>query len=146
MSFCPACGFSFTQQPAPQYQPNPYGPQPYGYNLYPRKSVGIAVLLSFFFAGLGQLYVSKIKRGVTFIVSFIVLSIIASVITAVLAKTIDYSDPESLNALFSNPAFIIITLISLGFWLYNIYDAYRMAVKYNEASSRNDLARFRKEF
>ena len=146
MLFCPSCGYSFTQQPNQPYAPNPYGPQPYGYRGYQRKSVAIAVILSFFFAGLGQLYVDKLKRGVSFIVTFIVLSIVSTVITTVIANSIDYSDVSSLNSLFSNPAFLIITLVSLGFWLYNIYDAYRLAVKYNEASMRNDLARFRKEF
>jgi hypothetical protein len=146
MQFCPSCGFSFTQQPNQPYAPNPFGPQSYGYQGYQRKSVAIAVLLSFFFAGLGQLYVDKTKRAVSFIVTFIVLSIVSTVITTVIVKSIDYSDVSSLNSLFSNPAFLIITLVSLAFWLYNIYDAYRLAVKYNEASMRNDLARFRKEF
>ena len=146
MQFCPTCGFSFTQQTNRPYPPNQYGPPPYGYRPYPRKSAGIAVLLSFFFAGLGQLYVGKIKRGIAYIVTFIVLSVISTVITTVLAKTMDYSDVASVNALIGNPTFIIISLVSLGFWLYNIYDAYRMAVKCNEASMRNDLARFQKEF
>jgi TM2 domain-containing membrane protein YozV len=127
--------------------PSHYGTPPTGYLAYPRrKSVAIAVLLSFFFAGLGQLYVAKIKRGVAFIVSFIVLSVVSSVITTAIAKSINYTDVEAVRNLVSNPAFIAITLVSLGFWVFNMYDAYRMANKYNEASMRGDLARFEKEF
>jgi hypothetical protein len=32
------------------------------------------------------------------------------------------------------------------FWVYNMYDAYKLANKYNEASRRNDLATFQKGF
>ena len=146
MQFCPACGFSFNQPPNQTYAQNQYGPQPYGYPAPPRKSPAIAVLLSLFIPGLGQLYVSKVKRGVSLIVTFIVLSVVSSVITSVIAKTIDLSDRASVNNVITNPAFIIISLVSVGFWLFGMYDAYRMAKKYNEAAIHTDLARFQKEF
>jgi len=146
MQFCPACGFFFHQQMTQPYAPNHYGPQPYGYPVPPRKSAAIAVLLSFFVPGLGQLYVSKVKRGVSLIVTFIVLSVISSVITSVIAKAIDFTDRNSINTLVTNPAFIAISLVSVGFWIFGMYDAYRMAKKYNEAVMHNDLARFQKEF
>ena len=92
------------------------------------------------------MYVSKVKRGVSLIVTFIVLSVVSSVITSVIAKTIDLSDRASVNNVITNPAFIIISLVSVGFWLFGMYDAYRMAKKYNEAAIHNDLARFQKEF
>lgn len=142
MQFCPACGFSFTQQMNQPYAPNQYGPQTYGYPGYPRKSTAIALILSFFFAGLGQLYVGKIKRGIAFIVTFIVLSVLSSVITL----DVNYNDIDALNNLVTSPTFIAIMLVSLGFWAYNMFDAYRQARKYNDASVRNDLARFLKEF
>ena len=146
MQFCPACGFSFNQQPNQSYAQSPYGPQPYGYQAPPHKSPGIAVLLSFFIPGLGQLYVSKLKRGISLIVTVIVLSVVSSVVTSVVAKSLDFNDPNSVNNLVTNPAFIAITLVSLGLWLFGMYDAYRMAKKYNEAVAHNDLARFQKEF
>ncbi|HEY3420980.1 MAG TPA: TM2 domain-containing protein [Methanomassiliicoccales archaeon] len=142
MQFCPSCGFSFTQQPNQQYQPSQYGPQPYGQPGYPRKSGAIAVILSFFFAGLGQLYVGKIKRGIAFIVTFVILSVFSSVLTL----NIDYNDINAVRGLLADGTFIIVILVSLGFWAYNIYDAYRQARKYNDASMRNDLARFLKGF
>ena len=142
MQFCPACGFSFTQQPNQPYTSNQYGPQPYGYRGYARKSGAIALILSFFFAGLGQLYVGKIVRGIIYIVIYISLSAVSFMLT----MSVDYSDIDALNNLVSNPLFIVITLASLGFWVYNMFDAYRLAKKYNDASMRNDLATFKKGF
>ena len=146
MQFCPACGFSFNQQPNQTYAQYQHGPQPYGYPAPPRKSVAIAVLLSLFIPGLGQLYVKKVKRGVSLIVTFIVLYAISSVITSEIAKNIDFTDRASVNNVITNPAFVVISLVTFGFWLFGMYDAYRMARKYDEAANHNDLARFQKEF
>ena len=63
-----------------------------------------------------------------------------------LTMSVDYSNIDALNNLVSNPLFIIITLASLGFWVYNMFDAYRLVNKYNDASMRNDLATFKKKF
>ena len=142
MVFCPACGFSFTQQPNQSYPSNQYGPQPYGYRAAPQKSAGIAFILSFIIPGVGQMYVGKIKRGIAYLVTYVVLSIISSLIT----MRLDYNDIQAVKDLIVSPLFIGIILVSLGFWAFNIYDAYRLAKKYNEASRHNDLARFLKEF
>ena len=142
MQFCPACGFSFTQQPNQPYTSNQYGPQPYGYPQHPRKSVAVALILSFFFAGIGQIYVGKVLRGIVY------LAIYAALYAASFAMTLnlDYTDIDALRNLISSPGFIIVTLASLGFWAFNMFDAYRLAKKYNEASMRNDLATFMKGF
>jgi TM2 domain-containing membrane protein YozV len=142
MQFCPACGYSFTNQPPQPYPPSPYGPQPYGQPAYPQKSVIIALILSFFIPGLGQLYIGKIKRGVAFIVTAVIISVFSSLLT----MNIDYNDVEALKDLFTNPAFIAVMLASFGLWAFNMFDAYRQTKKYNDASMRNDLARFRKSF
>jgi TM2 domain-containing membrane protein YozV len=142
MQFCPACGFSFNQQPNQPYTTNQYGPQPYGPPAYPRKSVAVALVLSFFFAGLGQLYVGKILRGVVYIIIFVGLSAASFALT----MNIDYNDLNAINNLVSSPLFIGVTLASLGLWAFNMYDAYRLAKKYNDASMRNDLPRFMKGF
>lgn len=88
------------------------------------------------------MYVGKIKRGIAFILAFVLLSVLSSVLTL----NIEYNDVEAIRGLLSNGAFIAIMLVSLGFWLYNMYDAYRQARKFNDASVRNDLARFLRQF
>jgi TM2 domain-containing membrane protein YozV len=142
MQFCPACGFSFTQQPNQPYAQNQYGPQPYGPQPYQHKSAAIALILSVLIPGLGQFYVGKIKRGIAFIATFVILTVMSTALT----MSIDYSDINAIKDLIGNPAYIIISLVSFGFWLFNLFDAYRQTKKYNEASVRNDLPRFLKEF
>jgi hypothetical protein len=90
----------------------------------------------------GQLYVGKIKRGVAFIVTFVLLSVFSSVLTL----NIDPTDVNAVRGLLSNWTFIIVALVSVGFWLFNLVDAYRQARKYNDAVMRNDLPRFLKAF
>lgn len=140
MGFCPACGHSFVQQPN---QPYPqYGPRPYGPSTYSKKNGAVAIILSFFIPGLGQIYVGKIKRGVAYILTAVLLSVISSALTI----GIDYNDIQAVNDFILSPSFIVLVLISLGFWLFSMYDAYRLTTKYNEASMRNDLPRFLKDF
>jgi hypothetical protein len=142
MQFCPSCGFSFTQQPNQPYAPNLYGQQPYGYRGYPRKSVAIAFILSFLIPGVGLLYIGKIPRGILYLIVLVALSAISYALTA----NIDVNDLDQLNRLTSDPEFIGVSLASIGVWAFGLYDTYRLTNKYNEASMRNDLGRFRKEF
>jgi hypothetical protein len=142
MVFCPACGFSFTQQPNQPYTPNQYGPPPYGYQTAPQKSVAIAFILSFIIPGVGQIYVGKIKRGIAYLVTYMALYVISTLIT----MNTDYTDIQAVKDLIASPLFIGIMLVSFGFWAFNVYDAYRLAKRYNEASRRNDLAAFKKGF
>jgi len=142
MQFCPACGFSFNQQTYQPKAPNQYGPQPYGPPAYPRKSGVIALILSLFIPGLGQLYVNKILRGVVYLVLYFGLSAASLALT----MNVDYTDINALNNLISSPPFIVVSLASVGIWMFSMFDAYRLAKKYNEASMRNDLARFKKDF
>lgn len=142
MGFCPACGYSFPQQPS---QPNPsyqYGAQPYGPAAYPRKSMAIAVLLSFLIPGVGQLYVGKVPRGVLYLLVLVALTAASFVLT----MNVDVNDVASINRAATDPLFIGVTLASLGMWAFSLYDTYRLVNKYNEASMRNDLPRFLKDF
>ena len=142
MQFCPACGFTFTQQSNQPYGPNPYGPLPYGPPTYPRKNVAIALVLSFLIPGVGQLYVGKIPRGIVYIAILAVLSAASFLLT----MNVDVNDVAAINRIIADPWFIGVTLASFGVWAFSLYDVYRLAIKYNEASMRNDLARFLKEF
>jgi hypothetical protein len=140
MGFCPACGFSFAQQPSHPYAPNPYGPQPYGPPAYPRKSMAIAMVMSFLIPGIGQLYVGKIIRGILYIAILVALSAASLALTV----NVDVNDVASINQVATDPLFILVTLASFAVWAFNLYDTYRLVRKYNEASMRNDLPRFLK--
>ena len=69
------------------------------------KSSGIAVILSFFIPGLGQIYNGEIGKGVL----FIIIAFILALTTAVLI------------------GFILYPI----FWIYNMYDAYKTAERIN---------------
>lgn len=66
-----------------------------------RKSSGIAVVLSFFIPGLGQIYNGQIGKGILFIILSGILVLLMFVIIGI-------------------PLYLI-------FWVYNLYDAYRTA-------------------
>lgn len=72
----------------------------------PRKNPGVAVVLSFFIPGLGQIYNGQIMKGII----FIILASVFGFLTEVLIGYILYP----------------------LFWIYNLYDAYNTAKVINE--------------
>ncbi|OPY34089.1 MAG: TM2 domain protein [Methanomassiliicoccales archaeon PtaU1.Bin124] len=97
----------------PQYQQPPvynqapgYGAPPQPYMPMKQKSEGLAVILSFFIPGLGQMYNGKIGRGLGILISAIILSLLFWLLV---------------------PLLILFVL-----WIWNIYDAYKGAQKYNQ--------------
>lgn len=130
-NFCVACGASLAPPkeaippttappppPPPQYTPPP--PPTTGTAAYPaptqmtdaqlmtvRKNEALSVILTIILAGLGHLYLGKIKRGLVFLV---ITVIVGWIIGAVL--------------------FFVPTII---WYLYAIYDSYNLTKRYNEA-------------
>ena len=87
---CPKCGVRVKELPA---QPTV------------QKSAGLAVVLSFFIPGLGQIYNGQIGKGILFIIVGAILAFTMVVLIG----------------------FILYPL----FWIYNLYDAYSTAEKIN---------------
>jgi TM2 domain-containing membrane protein YozV len=77
----------------------------------PTKNPGVAVVLSFFIPGLGQIYNGQIMKGII----FIILASIFGFLTVVLIGYILYP----------------------LFWVYNLYDAYNTAREINERYDGN---------
>ena len=78
--------------------------------------MGIAVFLSFLIAGVGQIYVGDVKRGLLFLVVEIALgSIIYS------SSWLVYFD-----------VLLVPIVILVGFMIFNMYDAYKLAKRHNE--------------
>jgi TM2 domain-containing membrane protein YozV len=75
----------------------------------------IAALLSFIWAGFGQLYNGQIGKGIGFIVASFVLNILVVAFIPVFF----------IGLLFFLPVWLI-------FWIYNIFDAYFTAKRLNE--------------
>ncbi len=98
MKYCPAC--------RAKVKPNAVVCVKCGIELkrrssHQKKSSGIAVILSFFIPGLGQIYNGQIGKGILFIILSGILTLLMFVLIGI-------------------PLYII-------FWVYNLYDAYKTA-------------------
>lgn len=106
---CPKCGVRVSEPPISRISIIPE-----------KKSVALAVVLSVFIPGLGQIYCGKVARGV----GILVLSILMFFIFAFAAG----SNPNS-----SEPVFPFLLWILVYIW--NIYDAYKLAGKINRGEA-----------
>jgi TM2 domain-containing membrane protein YozV/ribosomal protein L32 len=105
--FCEHCGASVQttqtfQQPVAQ-QPV-YTQQPAAASMQ-KKSAGVAVILSFFLPGLGQIYNGQIGKGIGMIILSVIFWLLSSILIGI-------------------PFYIIL-------WIYGMYNAYSTANKIN---------------
>jgi TM2 domain-containing membrane protein YozV len=74
------------------------------------KNSGLAAVLSLILPGLGQMYAGKIARGLVFLLVCIPLTVVIAVFFFWL---------------------IIPIFLPMAFWIWNIFDAYRLCGEYN---------------
>ncbi|MDR3282960.1 MAG: zinc ribbon domain-containing protein [Candidatus Methanoplasma sp.] len=126
VAFCSACGSSAS---GGNYQAPPYWSQAQ-YQM-PLKNTGLTVILAFLFTGLGHLYIGRIKRGVGIIIGGVLLP---------LASLFAFLPLLALNDESGLGGFIIIVIavlvLDFAYWLWNIFDAHKLANEYNEALRR----------
>ncbi|MBI0583254.1 MAG: TM2 domain-containing protein [Methanomassiliicoccus sp.] len=115
------------QTPPPQQQAPPYGQpqygQPYGQPMYapiPLKSAGLAAVLAFLWAGLGHIYLGLITKGILYMILYIVLWVV------------------SFFLIFFT--FGISLIIPFIFWIWQVYDAYKLANQYNSTVQQTGRA------
>jgi len=84
------------------------------YSAGERKNPGVAAILSFFWAGLGQIYNGQLAKGIGFIVLY----------------------AFSVLLIFVLIGFIIAPIV----WIIGIWDAYSTAKSYNERQLQNEMA------
>jgi TM2 domain-containing membrane protein YozV len=89
----------------------------------PRKDTGITALIAglggIFLLGLGYFYVGKIGRGILFLLVGVILKI-ALVLSLFTATGI----------------LILVAVLNLGLWIWQIYDPYKLAKTYNAKVER----------
>jgi len=78
------------------------------------KSEGLAAVLSFVWAGLGQIYAGRVMRGFGIMVLGIVLWFVA------------------IFLMFFVVTAIIAVIMIIAFWIWNVMDAYKSAQRYND--------------
>jgi len=134
--FCPVCGNppgpqpnvtpQYTPQQAPPNQPQGQPPQNnyYNNNYYQNppvlgtKSEALAIILSLLLAGVGQMYMGKVGRGIGILLGVIILGAIggATIVIGI--------------------GFIIIIIVIIMF-IWQIIDAYNLCKKYNSYLLQN---------
>jgi TM2 domain-containing membrane protein YozV len=142
--FCDKCGRPVDQQQQQyqQYQQQPqYGPPPPQYQPYPyyvkEKEAALAIVLSLLIPGVGQIYCGRILRGILILVLIPGFSMVLSL---ALYGMVMYNGTGS-GFMFNFPiVFIIIFLIGIILWIWQIVDAYRLANRYNEELRRTGRA------
>jgi len=89
------------------------------------KSAGISTLLSFLWAGLGQLYVGRIGRGIALMLVHLVL--VFNGIFFVIAGGLF----GGLGGAVGGAILFVVLLFVL--WVWNIFDAHKLANEYNDS-------------
>ncbi len=98
----------------------------------PLKSTGIAAVLSFLFTGLGQVYVGKIARGIIFVCIGACVGVLSSIL--ILSGVVIDTNAETIEYTMSYIAAGAVILIAyLAFWIWQIFDAHKLANQYNDA-------------
>ncbi|MDR3205817.1 MAG: zinc ribbon domain-containing protein [Candidatus Methanoplasma sp.] len=130
VQFCPGCGGPTSGNARPPPYGGNYQAPPYGYQL-PLKNTGVAVILAFLFTGLGHLYIGKIKRGIAVLIGGILLPSISLVLFLpfLIVDSGGATDP-AIGAFLA--LLIVVGLIDVIYWIWNIVDAYNLAKEYND--------------
>lgn len=89
----------------------------------------LAVVLSLIIPGLGQIYCGKIGRGIGILVLLGLLSGVS------LVPMIFIMNPMSFNFAGYFAFTVVISILSIIIYIWQIYDAYRCAEDYNRASA-----------
>ncbi len=104
-AYPPAAAAPFSATPTPQQAPVPV-------YMADRKNPGVAAVLSFFWAGLGQIYNGQLAKGIGFIVLYAFCVLLIFVVIG----------------------FILVPIV----WIIGIWDAYNTAKQYNEKQQQNE--------
>jgi TM2 domain-containing membrane protein YozV len=97
------------------------------------KSPGIAALLALLIGigvfGIGHIYVGRIRRGIVLLVVSLAIHV-PLVMAAVLLIPSLFLSREAFGALFIGV--VVLGLVNLGLWIWQGYDAYKLAKQFNE--------------
>lgn len=137
--FCPDCGRKVqtrTPPPASSRPAPPPAPETAPHTvitIMESKSPGIAALLGLLIGigvfGIGHIYVGRIRRGIVLLVVSLAIHV-PLVMAAVLLIPSLFLSRETFGALFIG--IVVLGLVNLGLWIWQGYDAYKLAKQFNE--------------
>jgi TM2 domain-containing membrane protein YozV len=120
--FCGICGTPLYGQAPPIYTQRVDDKEPF-----------LAIIFSVILAGLGQMYCGKIARGLVILAISIIPSVFILAFMTIGGMT-TYDD--FMGILLS---IVVVLVLYLIFWVWQIYDAYKLSLKWNEEVARNHV-------
>jgi len=126
--YCSSCGASIDgrDRNAPPNRTAYYMP-------YAEKSAGVALVLGFFWVGLGHLYIEKLVRGVCIMMSNLALALVMVIVTLSMLND-DYLIYDEVTGLL-----LFISLLGISMfiiWIWNLYDVNKLTKEYNDGIRR----------
>jgi TM2 domain-containing membrane protein YozV len=101
--------------------------------MLPQKSSGVAIVLSFFWCGLGQLYTGQIFKGVLMMIVYPAL-LVFGYLTFVIGFIVAAGSPKPDEAAAGGGAALLgflCLIVAAVIWVYGLVNAYRTAERYN---------------
>ncbi len=89
----------------------------------------VAFLLALILPGAGHMYAGEVKKGILIMASFFIIGILAGLAWFATFWTLNSGG----NPLAGAPVIIIAVIVSLVIWIYQVYDAYLAAQRYNDS-------------
>ena len=139
-NFCQACGQPFGPNQSPGYSGAGYYYSPYqapypGYQygsptqFVEHKDTVVALLLALMLPGAGHMYAGEVKKGIIILAFFFIIGFVSAMAF--------FGAFWSLGGSGGPVDFVLVVIIILVataiFWLYQIYDAYQAALRFNTA-------------
>ena len=134
-NFCQVCGQPLRPYKSPGYASTGFYYPPYqGYQYaYPpqgpeRKDAMVALIFAFLIPGAGHFYAADAKKGIVIFAAFVIIGILAALAWSAAFWSIGAGTSPFWMPLWSAIALVVLAII----WLYQMYDAYQAAERYNE--------------
>jgi TM2 domain-containing membrane protein YozV len=108
-------------------------PTPRAIVMVAQKSSGVAVVLSFFLCGLGQIYTGQIFKGLLMMIAYPAL-LVFGYVTFVVGFLVVAGSPKPEEAAVGGGAALLgflCLIAAAALWIFGLVNAYRGAEKYN---------------
>jgi TM2 domain-containing membrane protein YozV len=107
------------------------------------KSSGVAIVLSFFWTGLGQLYAGRIPRGLLMMAATPLMWFLSFVGGCGTLGTMVIASQESAvtNTASGGALSVLLAMLGFGWWIWGMVDAMNLCARHNDSLIQSGLAR-----
>lgn len=106
------------------------------------KSSGVAIVLSFFWTGLGQLYAGRIPRGLMMMAATPLVWLLSFVGGCGTLGTmlIAAHETDASNAASGGAMSMLLAALGFGWWVWGMFDARSLCARHNDGLLKSNLA------